>query len=307
MGRDFVRQAGQGGPDPRVVSSAGTHADRLKARAEDLRAECQSHDPMVSGGQEEVVRPYVLLLELIAQFQRAVDIRDRAQLPVVRGDLVGPVSFGPELLHHLSLGLGLARPLHDTDLRAEQVVEQKIALGLLAPCVLPRDDDRLHPQLRGRRGGLAGLVGLGRRAMHEHVRALLDRRAECELELPGLVAPERESGEIVPLDEDPRPAQRFGETGAVLQRRGKNRQPHSRQSPDSVSQRLPSGGICSTSHMITTSFRLGLKIKNTAAFRQADDAVSLSEQGQPSRSPFLRRRSSHPDIRLDNDTPRRTV
>ena len=83
----------------------------------------------------------------------------------------------------------------------------------------PARHRRGHPHIvRLHRSGNQNRVGLGRL-----------RRAEIELELTDLVAAERHAGAVVPLDQQPRTAQRIGKVVHRLDRRRQMTQPHPRE------------------------------------------------------------------------------
>src|SRR6202043_2740767 len=90
------------------------------------------------------------------------------------------------------------------DVRAEQVIEQVIALQGWSR--LAGGEDERDPETgRARRGGRhARVIRLERAAGHERRRALPQRVADQKLELPRLVAAERQAGEVVALQKNAR-------------------------------------------------------------------------------------------------------
>ena len=88
-----------------------------------------------------------------------------------------------------------------------------------------------------RRGHLAAPVGLGVGAGDHGIGALRQHVGEQELELAGLVAAEREPGQVVALDPDLGAAERRAEARAGLERRRQMGEAHPRQGVDPGLQR----------------------------------------------------------------------
>ena len=87
----------------------------------------------------------------------------------------------------------------------------------------------LETELPRRRGHLPAPVGLGVGAGDHGIGALRQDLGEHELELAGLVAAEREPGQIVPLEPDLGPAERRAQPRAGLERGRQMSQPHPRR------------------------------------------------------------------------------
>ena len=114
---------------------------------------------------------------------------------------------------------------NEVDLRAEQVVEQEIALhAALGFRPILQNQHWLHAELPRCRSTLPRVVGLcDATARDEHVGLLGVGLTEDELELAGLVSSGRQAGHIFSLDEDARSVQGFRKAWHLLQRRRQER------------------------------------------------------------------------------------
>ena len=105
------------------------------------------------------------------------------------------------------------------DLGAEHAVEQQVA-GYLLVGRAGLDDGHVQAQPHAGRGVQPGVVALADVDQHEGGTPFGERVGHPELQRAHLVAAEGEAGQVVALDQHRRPAQRRGQLGARLQRRG---------------------------------------------------------------------------------------
>jgi len=159
--------------------------------------------------------------------QPRLQIRRRAQPggPAARDD-VRPSpprrQFSRQIRHHTHEDVvfgGVDQP----HLGAQQMVQQQVALDLLR--LLPREHQDGLPAEDARRGrGHPGVVGLQRADGDDHVRALRAGLPQQQFQFARLVAAQRQTGQVVPFDQNAWAAQVGGETRRLLQRRGTDRQ-----------------------------------------------------------------------------------
>src|SRR5438552_814122 len=118
------------------------------------------------------------------------------------------------------------------DLSAKQFIEEKIALHYGRFGIL-RQHQRGFQACRGRRGrGHPGMVRLRRPRSDEHGCASGECIADEKFQLAGLVAAERESRQVIALDENPGTrlaSTKFPpEAAQFVKRRGKSCEPEAR-------------------------------------------------------------------------------
>jgi len=112
------------------------------------------------------------------------------------------------------------------DARAEEVVEQVVALPRrirLSRGQHQRDVEARHPRRRGRHPRVIRLHSAGR---HDGRRAEPPRVGDQKLQLPRLVAAERQTGEIVALEQNAGTARGSAERGAQSDSLGQRRRQH---------------------------------------------------------------------------------
>ena len=159
-----------------------------------------------AGADDHAVDPQALVVGLLQQLERGVDIAQRAdRVRAAARDEVGLAAAAAHLLGELGAGgvhVGAGRD--QAQLGAEQPVEQDVAGRLVVGAVAghaPLQQGRaLQAVLAGGGRGLAHVVGLHRAVGDQRVGALGQRVADQELELAGLVAAGREAGAVVALD-----------------------------------------------------------------------------------------------------------
>ena len=135
---------------------------------------------------------------------------------------------------------GLRRPrvghLNEAQLRADDLVEQPVALERLVARAA-REEDRPQPGLAGRRRRHPQVVGVNAGGRHHDRRAGRRGRAEQIFQRARLVAAQRQAGQVIPLDQQARPADGGGEARRLLQRRWQMGEAEARQ----ASERHPDG------------------------------------------------------------------
>ncbi len=162
--------------------------------------------------------------------------------------------------------------------RAEQVVEEQVA-GRRPGRVAAQDEDAAQPAARGRRRRLTGVVRLDRAQRHERVRPCVQRLADGEFQLAGLVAAGGEAGLVIALHEEPGPAERPGEAGQLLDGRRKVAQADARQgggehggAPRWAGRRIQ-GGRGQSLHLPAHGASLG-RLASRSSFAEAVSAVA---------------------------------
>ena len=118
----------------------------------------------------------------------------------------------------LEVGAALDEMQPSTPEAIEQDVAAPLIVGVVAGDPALEDQRAAEPVAGGRGRGLAAVVRLHPARGDQDVGALLDRLAEQELELAGLVAAEREAGRVVALDQDVRAAEPRRQPGQRLER-----------------------------------------------------------------------------------------
>jgi hypothetical protein len=176
-----------------------------------------------------------LVAALLQQLPRRVDIADQPErVRSADRDDIGRAALGPALLgdpRHLGIRVGGAGM--QLDPRAEQLVEQQVAAGVVGRVApghrIGQHQHAVEAELRRGRRGLAGMVRLRTAGGDDGVGAQRQRVAEQELQLAHLVAAQRQAGAVVALDPELRAAQRFREPRQRLQGRRRVLQAEARQ------------------------------------------------------------------------------
>ena len=107
----------------------------------------------------------------------------------------------------------LARLKRDVAAKQAECLGWRVRKGLAA-----QDEGAGQAETGSCRGGLAGVVGLGRAAGDQGVGPLGQRLGDEKLQFAGLVPARRQPGLVVPLDPQLGAAQMGGQTGQELQR-----------------------------------------------------------------------------------------
>jgi hypothetical protein len=151
------------------------------------------------------------VVDLLGELDRALEVAERAHLVAATlRHQVGPAAARAHLrgqgFHDLvaprELGVGAV-----THLRAEQTLQEQIAIVGLGPRA-PHRQHRAQPEPRRHRRDGAAAVGLQRAARDQRIGSLLQRLRHQELELAHLVARLEQAGQVVAVDVDlhPEPA-----------------------------------------------------------------------------------------------------
>ena len=114
-------------------------------------------------------------------------------------------------------------------MRAKEVVEEQVALHVRPVAQRSQHQIAFQPQFRRGRRRLPALVRLRIGAGNDAVRTLRDRFPKEKFEVAGLVAAERQPGEVIAFDIDVGAAQTFRKARAIVERRGEICQLRSRQ------------------------------------------------------------------------------
>ena len=169
-----------------------------------------------------------------SQLDRRADVAERREHLLVEGEggdhegLPAGGFEGARLLVEQRLDLFHAVDVDHGHIRAHQAVEQQIALHPRPLDAMDQHQRNRETVLARRRRDLPAPVRLRVGARDHGVGARLQDLGEGELQMTRLVAAERQSGEIVPLDVEGAHADRLGEPWAGVERRRQMREPDAR-------------------------------------------------------------------------------
>ena len=187
--------------DPRGddVKGVGIHHNAHGAGAGHEELCPQSHAGVGTAaalGADQIVKMHSAVGNLLD----AGHIAQSAQgIGAAAGDfIIGPAQF---LAHtvHFGINVVIAVGVHKAYIGVHQVFQELIALAL-GDTPLFQNEDRRHAQLFGAGGGQHGVVGLGAAGGKHHLSPLGFGLSQQKLQFANLIAPQTDTGHIIPLD-----------------------------------------------------------------------------------------------------------